>query len=111
MHLVNTKYQIKCISTSLRSNLSEKKIVPFGRLFFFGLRLETLCTNLYILAAGFLGLKIDGHGSFGGDVGVRAALGGFGSAAADLAESTHIFQCSVNSEQQPAKNNLLITDH
>jgi hypothetical protein len=34
-------------------------------------------------------LKIDGHGSFGGDVGMGAALGGFGSAAADLAGSTH----------------------
>jgi hypothetical protein len=42
------------------------------------------------LAVDFLGLKIDGHCSFGGDVGMGAALGGFGTAAADLAKSTHI---------------------
>jgi hypothetical protein len=56
-------------------------------LFFFGLGFQALSTNLFPLSVYFLGLKIDGHGSLGGDVGMGAALGGFWSAAADLAES------------------------
>jgi len=60
-----------------------------NRLFFLSLGFETLRANFFSLAVDLFGLKIDGHGSFGGDVGVRAALGGFGSAAADLASSTH----------------------
>jgi len=60
--------------------------------FLFGLRfvLQAFRAYFQIFAVYFLGLKIDGHGSFGGDVGMGAALGGFWSAAADLAESRHI---------------------
>jgi hypothetical protein len=60
------------------------------RLFFFIGCLQALSTNFQIFSVNFLGLKIDGHGSFGGDVGVGAALGGFGSAAANLANSAHV---------------------
>jgi len=59
-------------------------------LFFFGGGFEALRADFFSLAVDFLRLKIDGHGSFGGDVGVRAALGGFRSAAADLAGSRHM---------------------
>jgi hypothetical protein len=41
------------------------------------------------LAVDLFGLEVDRHRSFGGDVGMGAALGGAGSAAADLAGSTH----------------------
>ena len=53
----------------------------------FGGGLQAFGADPYILSADFFGLKIDGHRSFGGDVGMGAALGGFGSAAADLADS------------------------
>ena len=43
------------------------------------------------MAADFFGLKIDGHRSLGGNVGMGAAVGGFVSAAADLAGSAHKF--------------------
>jgi len=51
------------------------------------LGLEAFRADFFSLAVDLLGLEIDGHGSFGGDVGVGAALGGAGSAAADLASS------------------------
>lgn len=62
---------------------------PFSGLFFFDGGFQAFRANFQILAAGFLALKIDGHGSFCGNVGMRAALGGLGSAAADLAKSRH----------------------
>jgi hypothetical protein len=56
------------------------------------LRFQAVGADLQILSTGFLGLKIDRHRSFRGNVGMGTALGGFGSAAADLADSAHIFQ-------------------
>ncbi len=53
-----------------------------------------MAANFFSLAVDFFALDIDRHGSFGGDVGMRAALGAAGSAAADLASSTHI-TCNV----------------
>jgi hypothetical protein len=70
-------------------NLSEKNS-PFVGLFFFCGGFEALRADLQIFSAGFFGLKIDRHGSFGGNVRVGAALGGFRTAAADLANSTHV---------------------
>jgi hypothetical protein len=65
-------------------------------LFFFRSGFEAFGADFFSLAVDFFGLKIDGHCSFGGDVGVRAALGGFGSAAADLAKSRHnILSCLI----------------
>jgi len=41
-----------------------------NRLFFFSLSFEALRTNFQIFSVDLFGLKIDGHSSFGGDVGV-----------------------------------------
>ena len=65
----------------------QKKQSPRRRLFFFGGGFETFGADFEALSGDFFALEIDGHGSFGGDVGVGAALGGAGSAAADLASS------------------------
>jgi len=58
-------------------------------LFFFGVCFEALGADFQIFAAGFFRLQIDGHGSFRGDVGMRAGLSRLGPPSADLAESTH----------------------
>ena len=60
------------------------------KLFLLSGSVDTFRTDFQILAVDFFRLKIYSHGSFGGDVGMGAALGGFWSAAANLADSAHI---------------------